>query len=230
MLHPDGFGVVQMDLTKLFGMRPKTEGIADIEAALAAALAAGEAAARAEAALLAKRGDVLLSGTPEEVTRAEEALARARTEADHAATMVPILEAKLADAMREKKLAELRAAVARANRMADQAADAIRQRYTQLAAAMVQDVLIPEAEACAALDDAVQMVQRELRGGCLTEPLSDDLKLRPRPMMQVCPPGATLPRDALGAETILPGLAGRGFPMDAGSPLWPVMVEPDAKG
>lgn len=90
-----------MDLKKLFGMRPKTEGIADIEAALAAARAAGEAAASAEAALLAKRGDVLLTGTPEEVTRAEEALARVRAEAEHVATMVPILDARLKAAERQ---------------------------------------------------------------------------------------------------------------------------------
>lgn len=97
-----------MDLKKLFGMRPKTEAIPDIEAALAAARAAGEAAARAEAALLAKRGDVLLTGTPEEVTRAEEALTRARAEAEHVATMVPILEARLKAAERQPFLEDVR--------------------------------------------------------------------------------------------------------------------------
>jgi len=217
-----------MDLKKLLGMRPKTESLADIEAALAAARGAGEAAAKAEADLLAKRGDVLLSGTPEEVTRAEEALARARTEADHAATMVPILEAKLADARGNAKLAEVRQMVAEAKAAAEAARLALASRYPELAAAMVHDVLIPEAKAIAALHDARAAVDAAFRQGLVTwtdeEGPPAEWTLPPAPLSTLLPPpppGGGVAPSAFGAGVRLPALSGQGWPADGVRLPWP---------
>ncbi|UPY37024.1 hypothetical protein [Sediminicoccus sp. KRV36] len=219
-------GVVQMNLKTLLGMRPKTESVADIEAALAAARGAGEAAARAEAELLAKRGGVLLSGTPEEVTRAEEALARARTEAEHAATMVPILEAKLADAMRGVQLNALRAKLAEAGAKADAARVALGEQYPKLAAALVHKVLIPEREALAAIEDARVALDAALRAGLIQwddgAPVPAEWVLPPAPLAELAPmvPGGVR-RPALGVEVRLPALTGQGWPADPATPIWP---------
>lgn len=216
-----------MDLKKLLGMRPKTESLADIEAALAAARGAGEAAAKAEADLMAKRGDVLLSGTPEEVTRAEEALARARTEADHAATMVPILEAKLAEARGNAKLAELRQVVAEAKATAEAARVILASRYPELAAAVVHEVLIPEAKAIAALDRARAAVDAAFRQGLVTwtdeegPPAEWRLPLAPLATLAPPPPAGGMGRNTLGAEVRLPALNGQGWPADEAGIRWP---------
>ena len=203
-----------MDMKKLMGMRPQSESIADIEAALAAARAAGEAAARAEGDLMARRGDVLLMGAPDEVTRAEEALARARLDADRAATMVQALEAKLAATIRAQKLGELRQLVDEANRLAAAAASAISSRYEQLAAALVAEVLRPEAEALAAIAVAHKALERARFQNEFSLDLAE-LKAR-LPMAPLVTAWPAAPHhsqlDNLGKFTML---------ISPGAPIWP---------
>lgn len=212
-----------MDLKKLLGMRPKTESIGDIQDALKAARVASDAAKNAEADLLAKRGDVLLGGTPEEVTRAEAALVQVRLEIERAATMVPILETRLAGAQREKNLAHLRAMVADASQKSQVAAAAIRDRYTVLATAIVKEVLTPEAEAVAAMEAAQQALMHARRNGLIE---GDDALFREvglEPLIRAVP---QLPfrrqRINLGAEVVLPNPYGQGAPHDdeEQAPYW----------
>jgi hypothetical protein len=204
-----------MDLRKILGMRPKTESIADIEAALAAARAAGEAAAKAEGELLAQRGGVLLNGTPDEITRAEEALARARLDADHAATMVPILEAKLADAMRGRQLAELREAFNLARQKAEVARHALAETYPALAARMASEVLRPEADALAAILAARAALDLALRAGVVSLPNGEDWALPAAPAASLAdqPPGGGMVL-SLGERIALPAIA------SGAAPLW----------
>lgn len=147
-----------MDLKKLLGLRPKGTTPADIEAAIVAARAAREAVTEAVGQLTARRVAMMLDGTPEEVTAAEQALATARAEAERAAMMVPALEAKRDAAQREAHLAEVAAKVRRANEAADVAAKALSGRYGELVELMVRDVLRPEVEAMAALEEARRAV------------------------------------------------------------------------
>jgi hypothetical protein len=212
-----------MDLKKLFGMRPKTEAIPDIEAALAAARAAGEGAAKAEGELLQKRGDALLNGAPDDIARAEEALARARLDAGRAEAMAAALEARLADAMREKKLGELRGLVEEANRLADAAARAISSRYAPLAEALAEEVLRPEAEALAAIGAARSALEGARWGKDDAPELAELMALMPKaPLVMAWPaPPYHSQRDDLGQLVKLPSQTGLGPPVDDGAPIWP---------
>lgn len=131
-----------MDVNKLLGLRPKTESVADIEAALTAALAARAAAEEAEAALLAKRGDVLMTAPPEDVTEAEGALVRIRLERDQVGTMIPLLEARLAAARRKPFTDETRQMVEEAE-AADRAFGEFLERdYPELAQRLVEGLAL----------------------------------------------------------------------------------------
>lgn len=106
-------------LKNLLARRPKPGADpAEIADALAGAEAEQRAAAERVAALLSRRGAVLLDAPPAEVEAAEAALAEARAAADRAAAMAEALRERLAEAERRKRLArvaELAQAAARAD-------------------------------------------------------------------------------------------------------------------
>lgn len=213
-----------MDLKKLLGLRPKTDSVEEVAAALDRARAALAKAREDEAVLLGGRADLLLAGDAAAVSTGEADLARVRVDIERAEAMLKALEGKLAEAQRAARIGQLRAKIAEATTKAERAKHALAVRYPELAAVMVREVLSPEVEAIAAIHEAWTARDAAMREGLIpwVDAVPDEWALPEAPLPALVPPQPfAAPRPALGLEVKLPALSGRGFPSDNSAPIWP---------
>lgn len=214
-----------MDLKKLLGLRPKTDTLPDIEAALDRASAALTKAREEEAGLLNRRPHLLLGGDADSVAAAEGDLARVRLDIERAEVMTSALKGRLAEVLRETRIARLRAKIEDATAKAERAKQAIGVRYPELAAAMVREVLAPEAEALAAIHEAFEARETAIREGLIdrTETGTGDAWALPAPPLLALVPSKPHEalRSALGPDVALPAVGGRAWPAGDVPGFWP---------
>jgi hypothetical protein len=160
-------------LKNLLARRPKPGAEpAEIAEALASAEAEQRAASERVAALLSRRGTVLLDAPPAEVEAAEAALAEARAAADRAAAMAEALRERLAEAERRKRLARV-SELAQAAARADDAWRAfVDGQYPTLAARIAAGLALEVAarQAIAEAHRAARELPREDQADAATPP------------------------------------------------------------
>jgi hypothetical protein len=217
-----------MDVLKFLGLRPKSDTVDEVSAALDRARSAHDEVAARLADLQRRRPEVLLSGNEGEIAAVEQQLADARAEAERAAAIVPHLEVKLLRLRRQAEIDRVRRQVVETTAKVEGVGASIRTRYVELAEAMVREVLRPEAEALAALT-AARAELRRLQADPQVADLVSDLRLPPAPLLVAAPRLASvLPREDLGATVNLPGLTGYGPPQDSAAAFWPPPASPKA--
>lgn len=209
-------------LKELLGIRPKPAASAvELAEALARAEAAqGEALTRAEG-LAAKRGAVLLDGTPADAEKAEAALSAARADAERAAALAGALRQRLAETERADRRADFDAKRGAAEQANARWRVFLEREYPALAEKIAAGLVL-EAEARRAADAthaALAQLPHDEREG---------LTPAPAPYLPPHPMGANynhIGQFGLGAHVKLPAATGDSegahWPAAAASRRWP---------
>lgn len=208
-----------MNLRQIIGLRPKTQDVTAIRAALAGAEEAQATALATLATLEAGRAAILLEGDAATFEKSERDIATTRGDAERAGIMVDALRDRLHTAERDSVLRNVRASVAEAHAASEKFLAFMRDEYPRLAERIAQGMRMEEqaneanAECSRALADLPPAEADQMRAENIQPPGNPASKMSPAIFMSfnrevrlpaangnVWPPTPTYSHDFRSAE------------------------------